>query len=347
MITVTTAPDAERASGRLTVALSEALSAATAGAVAFDVQLARISRWRIGGSALAVVEPGSTAELSRVRAVLAEAEIPSTLVGDTSNLLFDSQGFDGVLIRIGRRLSRFTIEDRKVWSQAGTSVPTLSRAAGAKGLTGIEHTVGIPGTLGGLVVMNGGSQRKGIGQHVESVIVVHADGAVSTLNQGDCAFGYRSSTLQSTDAAVSEVVLQLEHSTPDAVRREMRTVMLDRLGKFPSHQPNCGSTFLSDPAMYATVGPPGRALEAAGLKGLRRGDAVVSERHANFIVNAGNATSDDVLWLIHTMRSTVEKRTGYAMDCEARFLARDGRLVPAHEAAIARWGRDAVAAEAR
>ncbi|MBM9463425.1 UDP-N-acetylmuramate dehydrogenase [Aeromicrobium sp. YIM 150415] len=324
--------------GTLTPALRSELRSALGDAVRFDVPLSRISRWRIGGPASAIVDPGSADDVARALRVLRDSSLPVRVIGDTSNILFDSAGFGGVLLRIGRRMSKFTIDGTRMWSEAGASVPELSRAAGAASLSGIEHTIGIPGTLGGLVLMNGGSQRKGIGLNVESVTTVLPDGSFEILDRAACGFGYRASALQGSDAVIVETTLNLEQGDRESIKSEMRRVMMDRMGKFPSNMPNCGSTFLSDPRMYEQVGPPGRAIESAGLKGTRRGGALISPLHANFIVNTGGATSDDVLWLISLMRTVVEQRTGYLMDCEARFVTSDGQVRPAHEQALSRWG---------
>lgn len=326
-------------SQRAAASLARELNRVAPGSVSLDVPLSRVSRWRIGGMARAIVDPRSTDEVASIMKVMATRNEPVAVIGETSNILFDSAGFDGVLVRIGRRMSRFNIAGEHVWSEAGTSVPVLSRAVTRRGLTGIEHTIGIPGTLGGLVLMNGGSQRKGIGLSIETVTTVDRNGAVADLTQEQCGFDYRTSALQTNGLIVVEATLRLEREDPGTVLARARRIMLDRLGKFPSNQPNCGSTFLSHPQMYASVGPPGRVIEAAGMKGIRRGGAIISPRHANFIVNTGHATSDDVLWLISLMRTAVEADTGYAMECEARFLSANGMMAPAHHAALERWGR--------
>ena len=321
----------------LDLTLKRRLAAVLGGAVRFDVPLSRISRWRIGGPAAAVVDPGTSHEVALLMEILSDTATPFCIVGDTSNLLFDSAGFGGVLIRIGRRMSRYDIRGARLWSQAGASVPDLSRAAGAAGLSGIEHAIGIPGTLGGLILMNGGSQRKGIGLNVESVTTIREDGSLHVFDQDACHFGYRTSALQDLGVAIVEARLSLEKADPGTIRGEMRRIMLARMGKFPANMPNCGSTFLSHPDMYETVGPPGRVVEAAGLKGVRRGGALISPVHANFIVNTGGATSDDVLWLIMRMRKVVEERTGYLMNCEARYVSPEGEVKSAHVEAVDRW----------
>ena len=259
------------------------------------------------------------------------------IIGETSNVLFDSRPFDGVLMRIGSRMSRWSIEENRVLAEAGASVPALVRACAEAGLGGIIHAAGVPGTLGGLVMMNGGTKRKGIGDHVVGALISDNHGELQRIGHSDLGFAYRTSSLQNRTAAILEVELELERGDSASLVAEIDAVLAERSHKFPQELPNCGSTFLSDPAMYSVVGPPGRVIEEAGLKQVRRGGAMISEQHANFIINLGGATDDDVLWLIALVRSTVRARTGFTLECEVRHLSPDGRLRPAHEVADERW----------
>ncbi len=317
--------------------LALTLARALPDCVQLDVDLTTISRWRVGGRASAVVRPRTVDHVALTMQISAQWPDPTCIIGEGSNLLFDSAGFDGVVVLIGQEMSSVTISDTTVVALAGTSVPHLAHLVADAGLSGIEHTVGIPGTIGGLVLMNGGSQRKGIGSHVTSVKCVDSTGAAFDLTRSECEFGYRSSRLQKLGAAVVEVTLDLRRDDPDRIRSEMTQILDSRRRRFPHDLPSCGSTFLSDPAMYSTVGAPGDAIERAGLKGLRRGDAQISPMHANFFVNLGNATSDDILWLIAHARRTVERMTGFAMDCEVRHVSSSGSIRPAHIAAEELW----------
>lgn len=319
------APAVERLAGEL--------ARVGVGRVLTHEPLARHARWRVGGPADILVEPGSPDELGRLLRWTHEHHHPVLVIGDGANLLFADAGVRGIVLKIGGRLGRLAIISRRVRAGAGIWVPRLAHRVGAAGLSGIEHTVGIPGTLGGLVVMNGGSQRKGIGSHVVSVRCFDQAGNALELGAKACAFAYRRSSLQDAGLVVSEVDLVLEPGEPRHIRREMIAIMASRRRRFPLKLPNCGSVFLSDPAMYAVVGPPGQVIEAAGLKGLRRGGAEVAQAHANFIVNRGGATAADILWLINEVRKTVQARTNYWLDCEVRYVFPDGRVRPAHEAA--------------
>lgn len=317
--------------------LFRALEECAPGAVKRDVALSSVSRWAIGGPARYYVEPRSPEEAAAVLSVIHEYQSPHFVMGDATNVLFDSRGFEGVVLRISRRMSGFRIDGEKVHAEAGVWVPQLARAVGCAGLTGMEHTIGIPGTLGGLVLMNGGSQRKGIGLNVERVLVSSPQGELIWVEGADCGFSYRTSRFQKEPGLVLAVELAFTRAPIKAVRSTMLSILRSRRARFPKKLPNCGSTFLSDPRMYQVIGPPGKAIEEAGLKGLRRGDAVISEMHANFIVNEGSAHSDDILWLIAKARSVVKARTGYEMDCEVRYVSPDGLVRPAHQPAEERW----------
>lgn len=325
-------------------ALVAAIDGVAPGAVRTNVDLKTLSRWRIGGPAAVVVEPRSRDEVSAIMRVMQGRPEPLRIIGGGSNVLFDSEGLDGVLLVIGEHLSEMRIDGTRVWAQAGISVPHLARTVGRQGLAGVVHTVGIPGTLGGLVLMNGGTQRKGVGSHVKRVVAVDAEGKVLEFNREACQFKYRRSRLQQLDVVVVEVELELESGDAVVLLEEMEEIVASRAARFPEDLPNCGSTFLSDPAMYAEVGPPGKAIEEASLKGVSRGDAQISPKHANFFVNNGNASADDILWLIALARNTVRERTGYEMDCEVRFMDRNGEVQPAHTPALERWGKDLIAA---
>lgn len=252
------------------------------------------------------------------------------VIGDSSNLLFDDRGYRGVLVRIGPALSRVDIRDNEVTVQAGAWVPSVARRVGGAGLSGIEHIVGIPGTFGGLVCMNGGSLRQGIGDSIVEVTAIMPDTTVQHFHASVCGFAYRRSRFQETGVIVVEAKLALAQGDVSAIRRRMIEIMASRRRRFPLKLPNCGSVFVSDPAMYRHIGPPGAAIDRCGLKGTRSGNAQIAVEHANFIVNLGGARSREVLALIELARERVHAATGYSMDCEVRHVGPDGLVRPAH-----------------
>lgn len=293
--------------------------------------LSALSYWKIGGCADVFCAPRNAHELGKVLTVIREVGTPFIVIGDGSNLLFDDDGFRGVVIKIGGAFSSLDfLPDEKVYAGAGNWVPCLARRVGARGLSGLEHTVGIPGRLGGLLMMNGGSQRKSIGSNVLEVECVKHSGELVRISREECDFRYRSSSLDKGDLVVVGALLKFERRDRAQILHEMRNILRDRSSKFPRKMPNCGSVFLSKPNMYSELGPPGKIIESVGLKGVQIGGAKVSEKHANFIVNCGSAMSRDVLQLIHYVRDVVLDRTGYVLECEVRHVSPLGEVRPAH-----------------
>jgi len=312
----------------------EALGDLDVGRIARDEPLARHSSWQIGGPADLLVEPSASEQIATLVRFARQHQFPLLTIGQGTNLLFDDAGLRGIVLKLGQRFSRITVDGRRILADGGAWVPRLARLAMRAGLTGLEHTIGIPGTLGGLVLMNGGSQRQGIGERVRRVWIVDAEGNERQLSCAECGFAYRHSALQGTGAVVVRVELECPPGEIREIRRAMVVDLRERRRKFPRKQPNCGSVFLSTSEMHATVGPPGRIIEEAGLKGTRIGRAEVSSRHANFIVNLGGASSSDVLALIDLVRRRVFERIGFDLRCEVRYLTPEGVLVPADRACV-------------
>jgi len=312
--------------------LLDALSCSDGGLVRRNEPLRRHCTWRIGGPADLWIEPRSVGQLARICRILSGTSVPKVIMGNGSNLLFDDAGVRGAVIVMGRNLARVSIRGRTVTVEAGIAMPRLARLVGLSGLTGLEHTVGIPGTLGGLIAMNGGSLRRSIGSVVRSVSVVDSKGEISSLPQADCGFGYRCSRFLSEDAIIVGAELELDFGDPLAIRRDMLEILRDRRDMFPRRLPNCGSVFHSNPVADETFGPTGRVIEQTGCKGWRIGDAEVSRQHANFIVNRGTASASDVLALIAKVRRAVHARTGRWLRCEVRYVSPQGKVMPAHEA---------------
>ncbi|WP_133152352.1 UDP-N-acetylmuramate dehydrogenase, partial [Vibrio lentus] len=218
-----------------------------------------------------------------------------------------------------------------VYCESGVWVPELAYRTYREGLSGIEHICGIPGRLGGLVYMNGGSNRRAISENLESILVINSDGEVINIDSKTLSFAYRTSPFQDMNVIIAAATLTLEKSERNDIRHTMRKTLASRRRKFPRKQPNCGSVFASNPAMYETVGPPGYAIEKVGLKGHKIGEAQISPMHANFIVNLGKAKAKDVLSLIKLAREKVYQDTNFYMDCEVRYVFPDGVNCKAHE----------------
>ena len=285
-----------------------------------DEPLRNHCTWRIGGPADCLVEPSSWEQVAAVLRYAGDCGIPAVVIGKGSNLLFDDAGLRGVVVKIGRRLARFTISGTTIRAQSGVSASRIARAAGLAGLSGLEHIVGIPGTLGGLVFMNGGSLRKEIGDSIVGVRTMDRRGNMRVLRREECEFGYRHSRFQNEDCVVTEATMELVPGRRSAILAEMLAILRERRRKLPMTLPNCGSVFRNDPQLYEAFGPPGKIIEGLGLKGLRIGGAMVDVKHANFIVNVGSARAADVLALVARIRERMHERLGVTLPCEAEYV---------------------------
>ena len=292
---------------------------------------ANLSRWKVGEVADCILSLGNKKEVSELIYYLASNEIPYLVIGSTSNLLFSDAGVRAVILQIGERMSDFQISGNRVWTQAGKWVPGLARNVAQAGLSGIEHTAGIPGTIGGLICMNGGSQRKGIGSHIKSVTAVSPTGEIETFKREECKFEYRSSVFQDNGFIIVEAELEFNQGKKySVIRDEMLEILRARRAKFPQRLPNCGSTFISNPEIYKKYGPPGAVIEELGFKGYRIGGAEVSSIHANFINNVSNAKANDVLAIIKELQEKVQKLTGFDMEAEVKYVNEQGEIKQAH-----------------
>src|SRR5690625_3778001 len=198
----------------------QALSKIAALPLQTDVSMAQMSSWRVGGKAKVLVQPSSIEEIIALRKYITEQKLPNLVIGNTTNLLFTDDCIDAIILKIGKTFSLIEQNNHIIVAQSGTWVPQLARTALQAGLTGIEHTCGIPGTLGGLVVMNGGSQRKGIGDSIMYVKTVDVDGKAKIYSKDQCEFSYRSSIFQSLGEVIIEVGLQLK---PSQNKKQMHT----------------------------------------------------------------------------------------------------------------------------
>lgn len=287
--------------------------------------LARHTTWNIGGPAAVLIEPDSVDSLGRVLRLARRAGWRCLVLGGGSNVLCPDEGVGAVVVKIGRAMSRATFDGPRIEVQAGLALWRLAHRAMTRGLTGLEHTVGIPGHLGGLVAMNGGSLRRTIGQNLTEVVAFTPAGERVTLQPGECELAHRRSRFQRSGEIVAAVRLRLEPGDPGAIRRSMIEIIRERRSKFPLRWPNCGSVFFSTSEIYDRLGPPGWIIEQAGCKGLHVGGAMVSEQHANFIVNTGGATAADVLELMRRVRRAVAETFDVTLPHEVRLIDTLGR----------------------
>jgi len=285
-----------------------------AGVVKRDEPLARHTTFRIGGPAALFAECATVTDLALVMDVCAEHQLEWTVLGKGSNVLVSDEGYEGVVVVLGRDFKRHSIEDGHLRAGSGVILAVLVQEAFKIGLTGLEFAVGIPGTIGGAIAMNAGSRDAWVGEIVESVTLFTPGRGLVALRGSEISWGYRRTDLSSRGIIV-ETSLRLEYGDRDHIRRTMEASLRRRKRTQPLGMPNAGSVFVNPDGDSA-----GRLIESLDLKGHRVGGAMVSDIHANFIVNAGGATAADVIELVRQIHESVEDAYGIELRPEVRFL---------------------------
>ena len=281
-----------------------------------NVSLKKYTTYGVGGNAKCIVYPEGIKELVKLLSFLRERRVPHKILGNGSNLLFSDKDYDGVLIRLSEFNQIHFLSRNKVRVGAGYSLIKLSLLTAKKGLTGLEFASGIPGTVGGAVFMNAGAYKSDMGYVVESVKVLTPEMKVITLVNKEMQFHYRSSFLQKhRDYTCLEVVLKLKKGKKEAIEEVIQERRNRRLETQPLEYPSAGSVFRNPPDLYA-----GKLIEDVGLKGLRQGGAMVSDKHANFIVNYDHATSSEIKYLIDLCHDKVLEEYGIDMKIEQEFV---------------------------
>lgn len=292
--------------------LAARLEAEGAADVQRDVPLAKHCTFRIGGSAALYAQPKTEEALLFTVRACKEAGVPMFFLGNGSNVLFSDAGFSGCVIET-TALSEIELgPDGKIFARSGASLFALCRFAQRHALGGLAFAYGIPGTLGGALVMNAGAYGGQIGDVVESVRAydIAAD-EVCTLRGDALDFRYRHSVFSAGGYLILSAVLLLGAADAEAVAREMQQHLASRREKQPLEYPSAGSVFKRGDGFFTA-----QLIDLAGLKGERRGDAAVSEKHAGFIVNLGAATAKDVKALIAVVQARVKEKFGKEIECE-------------------------------
>jgi len=257
--------------------------------------------FRIGGPADYFVVPKNLEELKEALKFAQERKLMVALMGAGTNLLVLDHGFRGLVIKLAGGISYVKVRGRNVKVGAGTYLSHLLQTLSTKGLGGLEFLAGIPGSVGGAVVMNAGAWGKEIGRYVKSVKVLEKNGKEKLLEGKQLKFGYRQSIFQKGKYILAEVVFRLRKKRPSLIRKKMQEFLMKRKKSQPLGVPSAGSIFKNPPGGFA-----GKILEEAGCKGWRVGDAQVSHKHANFIINLGEAKAREVLKLMTKMQKAAK-----------------------------------------
>ncbi|MEW6662254.1 MAG: UDP-N-acetylmuramate dehydrogenase [Bacillota bacterium] len=284
------------------------------GEIRVNEPMSRHTTWHIGGPADFLVMPRSVAALKTCLELAGRHQMPVTVIGNGSNVLVRDGGIRGMVIKTSL-LTAMQLKGTTIKAEGGVPLPTLVQAAARAGLQGLEFAAGIPGTLGGALIMNAGAGQGSFSDVLREVTVMQGDGTIETLAPSQVSFGYRSSSLKKTGLIIVAAVLGLVSGSSEEIQGKIKALLQSRRAKQPLKWPNAGSVF-ANPAGYAA----GYLIEQTGAKGLTRGRAQVSELHANFIINLGGATASDVEGLIEEVRRRVMEKYGIELQLEIQIF---------------------------
>ena len=277
--------------------------------------LAEHTTFRVGGPAECLIAIQSDEQLSKLQRYLRMVDIPFFVLGNGSNTLVRDNGYSGIILQVGEKMSSIRVDGDRIVAQAGALLSQVANAALQHGLTGLEFASGIPGTVGGAVVMNAGAYGGEMSQVVTDVTVLNSEGEILVLDNATMEFGYRYSTIRHQPFVVTNVSFRLRAGDQKQIRIKMEELAAKRREKQPLEYPSAGSTFKRPEGYYA-----GELIMKAGMRGFQIGGARVSDKHCGFIVNVGNATAADILDVIEEVQERVKERFGVDLEMEPVVL---------------------------
>lgn len=280
-----------------------------------DAPMSEHTTFKIGGTADVLIFPSTIEEVVKVLKLIENNRIPLTILGNGSNVLVRDKGIRGAVIKFNGKFSDIKLDGTKLIVGAGAKLKDVSNFAADNGLTGLEFAVGIPGSIGGAVYMNAGAYGGEMKNVISKVRAVSKSGDCAEFETDTLDLGYRRSVFQLNGYAICEIELQLAEGNINEIRHTMEDFTERRESKQPLEYPSAGSTFKRPEGYFA-----GTLIDQTGLKGLRVGDAMVSTKHAGFVVNAGHATAADVLNLIDEVKRRVYEAHGVTLNPEVRII---------------------------
>ena len=277
--------------------------------------LANHTTFRVGGPTDCLVEIESTEQLRKIQKYLRLIEEPYTILGNGSNLLVGDGGYRGIVLQIGNKMADIRVDGNTITAQAGALLSKTAKVALEHGLTGLEFASGIPGSIGGAVVMNAGAYGGEMKQVITSVTVLDQEGEELVLDNETMEFGYRTSVIKHRPFLVTEVTFELTPGDSKVIKSTMDDLAARRREKQPLEYPSAGSTFKRPEGHYA-----GQLIMEAGLRGFQIGGARVSDKHCGFVINTGTASAADVLDVIRHVQQTVKEKFDVDLETEVIML---------------------------
>lgn len=277
--------------------------------------MANHTTFKCGGNASLYVAPNSTDELVEVLKVLREENYPYMVIGNGSNLLVKDSGYDGAIVEVDKKISEIDVRGEEIIVEAGAKLSKVATIAMENDLANFEFAHGIPGNMGGAVVMNAGAYGGEMKDVLKWVKVVDQDGEIKTLENDELELGYRTSRVMKEKMIVLEACIKLELGVMGEIADVMALLMSKRKASQPLEYPSAGSTFKRPEGYYA-----GKLVQDAGMKGYRVGDAMVSDKHSGFVINCGNATATEVIQVIKDVQAKVKEDFGVDLEPEVRII---------------------------
>ena len=281
-----------------------------------DEPMSRHTSFRIGGAAEFFALPEDAEEIQKIFKLCKMHDVPITVLGNGSNVLVSDAGIEGVVISVSDKMSKIGINGENIFAGAGVMLSRLANTAAKNSLSGLEFASGIPGTLGGAIVMNAGAYGGEMKDVIEAVGVMDSDGNVFEISAKDARFAYRTSVFSKYLVLYGK--MRLKKGGQEEIKAKMAELNAKRKEKQPLNFPSAGSTFKRPEGYFA-----GKLIEDAGLKGYRVGGAQVSEKHSGFVVNAGGATAKDVKALIDDVQKKVKHDFGVTLEREIKYIGRE------------------------
>ena len=283
--------------------------------ILFHQPMKEYTTFRVGGEAESIILIQQEEELARLISYLTQIEQDYFILGNGSNLLVGDKGYRGVVMKFDGPMEQITVEGTRIIAKAGALLSKVAVTAKENSLTGLEFAAGIPGSIGGGVVMNAGAYDGEMKQIVESVRVMDNEGQITTLDNDTMEFGYRTSIIKNRPYIVLEVVLRLAEGNQEQISIKMEELNNLRKSKQPLEYPSAGSTFKRPHGYYA-----GKLIMDAGMRGYRIGGAQVADKHCGFIINTGKATAADIREVIEEVQERVKERFHVSLEPEVVFL---------------------------
>lgn len=271
--------------------------------------------FKIGGLADIIVKPENKEQLSTILQVCAKEKVPYYILGNGSNLLVSDAGYRGVIIQLYNQFAEITVEDNRITAQSGALLARIAAKALENELTGFEFAHGIPGTLGGAVVMNAGAYGGEMKHVIASCEVMTPEGEILKLSNEELELGYRTSVIQKKGYIVLEATFILEPGDKEKIQELMKDYAGRRRDKQPLDKPSAGSTFKRPEGYFA-----GKLIMDSGLRGFQVGGAMISDKHCGFVVNTGEATCEDVIHLIQEVKRIVKEKFDVELEPEVKML---------------------------